>query len=186
MEHPIVGEKYKNAEDAAKGWSMQSGNGPAFIYLAADDNGDDAVFLGEYFGGKPYHIQIDKYFEIVKNNIKGAKLMAKSNTMQDDSPVSEEEATTEAFVVKTNDLTSIMEAIEELQENTIENLISNFEKSRFLILRCAEGDRGLIWRRAVLYHELSTEYRDLAYFARIDRYARGYLSLDRLGIIAIR
>lgn len=67
---------YKSADSIAKGWSMTQGNGPAFIYLAKDKDDDNAVFLCEYFKGKLENDQLEKYFNVVKRHLEGAKLLA--------------------------------------------------------------------------------------------------------------
>lgn len=74
MEKPQYKETYEEADKIAKGWSMQSENGPAFIYLAASENDTKPVFLCEYFKGNLYQDQVENYFKVVKDNIKGAKL----------------------------------------------------------------------------------------------------------------
>lgn len=68
---PDIQEKasYAQADELAKGWSMNSTGGPAFIYLAKDKNDENAVFLCEYFEGKLAHDQLDKYFDIVKKDL---------------------------------------------------------------------------------------------------------------------
>ena len=77
MNRPEVRKTYKEADDYAKGWSMRQGNGPAFIYLAKDATDDRAVFLCEYFKGNLENDNLYKYFEAVKKDLKGAKLMAR-------------------------------------------------------------------------------------------------------------
>lgn len=81
MEKPEVKNTYKDAENKAKGWSMRQENGPAFIYLAQDSEDAAAAFLCQYFDGKLDEAtdMLDKYFEAVKKDLKGAKLEAKSS-----------------------------------------------------------------------------------------------------------
>lgn len=67
---------YKSADSIAKGWSMTQGNGPAFIYLAKGKEDDNAVFLCEYFKGKLENDQLEKYFNVVKRHLEGAKLLS--------------------------------------------------------------------------------------------------------------
>ena len=66
---------YKDAENIAKGWSMTQGNGPAFIYLAKSAEDPNAVFMCEYFKGELANDQLEKYYNVVKDHLKGAKLM---------------------------------------------------------------------------------------------------------------
>ena len=94
-----VTDEYSKADKIAKGWSLVQGNGPAFIFLAKDENDENAVFLCEYFQGELEYDQVEKYFDVVKNHIKGAKLMAAGgmddsvaqNETQDDSVETSEE-----------------------------------------------------------------------------------------------
>lgn len=109
---------YKEADKLAKGWSMQQGNGPAFIYLAKDREDEKAVFLCQYFKGELKNDQLDKYFKIAKDHLKGAKLMAKSGGFADDESDETTESTDES-------LNTIMASMEELQESTLETLISD-------------------------------------------------------------
>jgi archaellin len=101
MDAPKVGETYKSADDTAKGWSMREGNGPAVIYLAKNEAGDDAVFLCQYLNGKLYNDNVEKYFEVVKNNIKGAALEARGNMKQDDKKADD---TTETKEIKASEV----------------------------------------------------------------------------------
>lgn len=101
MSAPKVGETYKQADDTAKGWSMREGNGPAVIYLAKNENGDDAVFLCQYLNGKLYNDNVEKYLEVVKNNIRGAKLEARGNMKQDDKKADD---TTETKEIKASEV----------------------------------------------------------------------------------
>lgn len=88
-----VKQDYESADNIAKGWSMRQGNGPAFIYLAKDKDDDKAVFLCEYFKGELKHDQLKKYFEVVKNDLKAAKLMAKGGMAQGEEEPVEKEGT---------------------------------------------------------------------------------------------
>lgn len=72
---------YKDAEDAAKGWSLKQDNGPAFIYLAKDIKDKNAAFLCQYFKGKlvAEQDQLEKYFKAIQDDIKGDKLENRSD-----------------------------------------------------------------------------------------------------------
>lgn len=98
---------YKDADKIAQGWSMTPGNGPAFIYLAQGEEFDKAVFLCEYFKGKLANDQLEKYFNVVKNALKGAELAQEGGMEQTD----------ESF-------NHLMDGVEELQEADLEKLIS--------------------------------------------------------------
>lgn len=78
MEDPKAFKEYKAADDSAKGWSMQQGKGPAFIYLAKDAEDEEALFLCQYFEGKLANDQLEKYLEVIKKDIKGANIEAGS------------------------------------------------------------------------------------------------------------
>ena len=111
---------YKDADNIAKGWSQSQGNGPAFIYLAKDRNDSNAVFLCEYFQGELENDQLEKYFNVVKKDLAGAKLMAKGGMNQEED--TEENSDTTAT---TENLDIIVGGLEELQESSLETLISD-------------------------------------------------------------
>ena len=106
---PVTLTSYQKADSLAKGWSLRQGNGPAFIYLAKDSNDTNAVFLCEYFEGELEHDQVEKYFEAVKKDLKSVELMT-------DSTRESKEKTS---------LNNFMKGVEELQEATLEQQISN-------------------------------------------------------------
>ena len=139
-------KNYKDADNIAKGWSMRQGNGPAFIYLAKDVDDDKAVFLCEYFKGELENDQLEKYFDIVKKDLKAGKLMAKggmentddsdekanvettnNDEVKDSSKVTDTvaEDNEDILQLKTESLDTIMSSIEELQEASLENFISS-------------------------------------------------------------
>lgn len=84
MKRPEAKKSYKDADNIAKGWSMQQGNGPAFIFLAESPDDENAVFLCEYFQGELENDQVEKYFQVVKKDLEGSKLMAKGGMNQDE------------------------------------------------------------------------------------------------------
>ena len=128
-------DNYKNAEDIAKGWSMVQGNGPAFIYLAKDRDDDNAVFLCQFFKGELKNDQLEKYFNVVKDHLKGAELMARGGmTNSEEETTAEEpagsddqaEVSSENPESATNEsLRTFIESVEELQESTLESLITD-------------------------------------------------------------
>jgi hypothetical protein len=122
MKHPETKTDYKDAERIAKGWSMIQGNGPAFIYLAKSADDPNAVFLCEFFKGKLEYDQLEKYHGIVKNHLKGAKLMKKGGSTQAE-PV--EEPASEVATESVNTLTAAINGMEDLKEDVLENLIAN-------------------------------------------------------------
>lgn len=81
---PDAKTKYDDAEKLAKGWSIKSEGGPAFIYLAKSAEDDKAEFLCQYFKGKldSASDRLDEIVETIKNDIKGSKLRVKGGTDQ--------------------------------------------------------------------------------------------------------
>jgi hypothetical protein len=123
-------DKYEDADKIAKGWSMVQGNGPAFIYLANGKDDDNALFLCEYFMGELKNDQLEKYFKIVKDHLKGAKLMAdggmSNNEPEEQTAAGGETENTEYKGKYLRDnLTAVMDEVEDLQESTLEKLISD-------------------------------------------------------------
>lgn len=121
---------YKDADSIAKGWSMTQGNGPAFIYLAKDRNDKNAVFMCEYFKGELENDQLEKYFKVVKDHLKGVKLMAKGGMSGAENAADEVDTDTveaggyEGKYLR-DSFESIMSGVEELQESSLEKLISD-------------------------------------------------------------
>ena len=113
-------DKYTEADKFAKGWSMRQGNGPAFIYLAKNEEDDNALFLCEYFMGELKNDQLEKYFKIIKDNLKGAELMDQSGVRG-----AEEEVADAEEVATTESLDTFMTQVENLQEDILEKLISD-------------------------------------------------------------
>ena len=132
MKRPETKKTYKEADNIAKGWSMRQGNGPAFIYLAKSPDDEKAVFLCEYFKGELDYDQLEKYFEVVKKDLKAAELMAKGgmNQSEDDTPGDDKpkgkheapdvETQGEPDEGKTESLNTLMTSLENLNEATLE------------------------------------------------------------------
>ena len=141
-------DKYEDADNIAKGWSMTQGNGPAFIYLAKDANDSDAVFLCEYFKGELELDQLEKYFEVVKKHLKGTVLMAKGGMTMDNA---------------TESLDTIMSSLEELQETKLENLItdslieSHADIAHFKLTDCSYLNEELLISGKVLFEDGNTQ-----------------------------
>ena len=143
-----VTQAYKNADDIAKGWSISQGNGPAFIYLAKSKDDPKAVFLCEYFQGKLENDQLEKYFNVVKNHLKGAKLMARGGMTQSDE-AAEAEATSTESAEANESFETIMSGLEELQKSSLEELISDSlvesygNVAGFRLTECSYADQKL-------------------------------------------
>ena len=87
MDRPQLKKKYAEADDIAKGWSQEAGNGPAFIFLAKDEKDKKPAFLCQYFDGNLELDQLEKYFETVKKSLEGAKLRARGGDTSNDTKV---------------------------------------------------------------------------------------------------
>lgn len=131
MKRPEIKDRYKDADNIAKGWSMQPGCGPAFIYLIKDNKNDDAVFLCQYFKGELKNDQVEKYFKVVKDQLKGAKLMKKGgiNQTSDDSADEVDETNNAKYIgkyEKNESIENVFSHVDELHESSIEKLISDY------------------------------------------------------------
>jgi hypothetical protein len=122
MKRAETPKKYENAEKIAKGWSMRQGNGPAFIYLAKSPEDKNAVFLCEYFRGELEYDQLEKYFNVVKKDLAGAKLMASGKMV---NQVADDDQPAEAAAEQNESFNAIMSGLEDLQEASLEKLISD-------------------------------------------------------------
>ena len=84
MKKVEVATKYADAEKLAKGWSMRSGNGPAFICLAKDADDQHAAFLCQFVKGQldPRSDKLEVYVQDAKDDLKGKKLQTKGGADQ--------------------------------------------------------------------------------------------------------
>lgn len=80
MDEPVLYSTYKEADAAAKAWSMRQGHGPAFIYLTKNVDDENAAFLCSYFEGKldTEKDMLEKYLKSVQKDWEGAKISAKA------------------------------------------------------------------------------------------------------------
>lgn len=115
----IARETYKDADNIAKGWSQRQENGPAFIYLVKSEDDEKAVFLCEYFKGELAHDQLNKYFEVVKKDLEGSKLMAKGGVDPNEGTVDVEPDTE----TKEESLSTVIENMEDLHEESLSKVI---------------------------------------------------------------
>jgi len=107
---------FKDAEKLAKGWSKLQGNGPAFVYLQSSKDKDELRFLCQYFDGELVNQNnspdcVEKYFNIIKKDLKGRKDIAKSGGFS------------ESYTAE--NLTSVMNELDDLQEEALEKAISD-------------------------------------------------------------
>lgn len=72
MPSPKAVDAYADADKIAQGWSERENNGPAFIYLAKNIKGEDARFLCQYYKGKLFEDNVEKYYQSVKKSLEGA------------------------------------------------------------------------------------------------------------------
>lgn len=86
MSEPQERGKYAEADELAKGWSMEQGNGPAFIYLAKNKDDDNVTFLCEYFKGELANDQLDKYFDVVKKELEAKEHIKKGGGVSEADP----------------------------------------------------------------------------------------------------
>lgn len=72
---PEAKDKYKDAENIAKGRSMQRDCGPVFIFMAKSEKLDQASFLCQYFNGALHaeSDQLESYIKDINGNKKAAK-----------------------------------------------------------------------------------------------------------------
>ena len=145
---------YKEAEAAAKGWSMLPENGPVFIYLAESKEDSKAAFLCEFFDGKLEFDQLDKYFDTVKKHLEGVILLAQSNpssSTEETTSETEEMPATESLEVN-NELSAVVEGMEELHEASLESQIA-----KSLAETCGNVDSFAITDCSYLNEKLSVE-----------------------------
>lgn len=111
----ITRETYKEADNIAKGWSQKQENGPAFIYLVKTEDDTKAVFLCEYFKGELAYDQLNSYFETVKKDLEGSKLMAKGGIDPNEGTGDAEPDTK----TKEESLSTVIENMEDLHEESL-------------------------------------------------------------------
>ena len=87
VKYPDVKTNYAEADKLAKGWSMKSEGGPAFIYLAKNEHDAKAEFLCQYFNGAVDAASdtLDTRIENIKKDLKGSKLRVKGGSDQSDT-----------------------------------------------------------------------------------------------------
>lgn len=136
---------YKAADNFAKGWSQRQGNGPAFIYLAKDEDDTNAIFLCEYFTGNLVKEKdhLDKYFELVKKDVEGAKLMKKGGAGSDTTSDDEDskginkgaddaaETGAETETTATESFNAIVSDLEDLHESSLSRFIAESLISKY-------------------------------------------------------
>lgn len=146
---PESKKTYSDADNIAKGWSLKQGNGPAFIYLAQDVDDENAVFLCGYFKGELKNDQLEKYFKIVKDDLKACELMAKGNMDQTNENQVEQANELENNEKQIEDLDNIIDNLEELHEASLEkhiltSLANTYDNIKhFKITECIYLDKKL-------------------------------------------
>ena len=117
----ITKETFKDAENLAKGWSQKDGNGPAFILLVKTEDDKNGVFLCEYFNGEPANDNINKYFDKIKKDLEGSKLMASAGVDPNESSSTEVPSTNEP---QEESLATVVNSMDDLHEESLEKGIS--------------------------------------------------------------
>lgn len=113
---------YADADKIAQGWSEREGNGPAFIYLAKNVKGEDARFLCQYYKGKLFEDNVEKYYQSVKQSLEGVMKEAGVNAETAEPETAAEDAHESLSSVRLN---TIMEQLDEIHEVSLEKLISD-------------------------------------------------------------
>lgn len=108
MEEPEARETYKEAEELAKGWSMEKRGGPARIFLSNGTGDSEAVFLCQFFKGEldAEQDELENLFQAAKKDLEGKAHIAKGGGVQGNGegagkPKTEERA---ASTVKVGDI----------------------------------------------------------------------------------
>lgn len=108
MEEPEARETYKEAEELAKGWSMEKRGGPARIFLSNGTGDSEAVFLCQFFKGEldAEQDELENLFQAAKKDLEGKAHIAKGGGVQGNGegagkPKTEERA---ASAVKVGDI----------------------------------------------------------------------------------
>ena len=118
---PVVKNTLKEAEDYAKGWSLKQGNGPAFIYLAKDENDEKASPVCQYFKGELARDMLEKYFQAIKDDVKGKALTEPQEQDQKQAQPAEQ----------TESLERVLSSVDTLHESVAEKLISKSLKELY-------------------------------------------------------
>ena len=87
MSEPQFREAYAEAEELAKGWSMEQKGGPAFIFLAKDKNDSEAAFLCQFFKGElvKEQDQLEAFFTKAKQDLEGKAHITKGGGVSGNS-----------------------------------------------------------------------------------------------------
>lgn len=108
MEEPEARETYKEAEELAKGWSMEKRGGPARIFLSNGTGDSEAVFLCQFFKGEldAEQDELENLFMAAKKDLEGKAHIAKGGGVQGNGegagkPKTEERA---ASAIKVGDI----------------------------------------------------------------------------------
>ena len=96
MSEPQFRETYTEAEELAKGWSMEQKGGPAFIMLTKGKDISAAAYLCQFFKGEldTKQDQLEKYFQAAKTDLEGKAHITKGGGVKGEQsgPKTEERA----------------------------------------------------------------------------------------------
>ena len=125
---PVVKNTFKEAEDYAKGWSLKQGNGPAFVYLAKNENDEKASPICQYFKGELEKDQLETYFQAVKDDLKGRELTDPKEQESEKEPEPQDKPNN---TEQTESLAEVANGLDTLSESTIEKLMSKSLKELY-------------------------------------------------------
>lgn len=91
MSEPQFRDSYQEAEELAKGWSMDQKGGPAFILLTKGKDISEPAYLCQYFQGEldTKQDQLENYFQAAKKDLEGKAHIAKGGGVKDNQGAGE-------------------------------------------------------------------------------------------------
>lgn len=142
MSEPQFRETYTEAEELAKGWSMDQKGGPAFIMLTKGKDLGNAAYLCQYFKGEldTKQDQLENYFQAAKKDLEGKAHISKGGGVKGDQqgPKTEERAVS---ALKVGDVIVLGKEGAKILEITE----SKFQAGSFAIkVQLADGDTDSI------------------------------------------
>jgi hypothetical protein len=159
--YPEVKTAYADAEKIAKGRSMKSDGGPAFIYLAKDANDGKAEFLCQYFDGKLDEAsdRLDTIIETIKKDMKGAKLEVKGGSDQSEIRKVKADAVKPGMKIQLKDKSTAeitaVKAVEDPEGGSMYRIsVTSSDGKKFNL------DRAMSYEFTVLRDSMTTESLD--------------------------
>lgn len=117
MSEPQFREGYAEAEELAKGWSMEQKGGPACIFLAKDKKDSEATFLCQFFKGELVTNQdnLEALFNKAKQDLEGKAHITKGGGVSGNSDEPQTKETT-ASALKSGDKIVVGDEVREVVE----------------------------------------------------------------------